>query len=573
MIKFNFPICYLFLMFLFFSCSPKNERHSFPADRDNKEFSKNSDIEISSLSEKQTENLVVLGKIWGFLKYYHPAIAKGDYNWDYELFRILPKILNTESNQQRDSVLISWIKMLGNFKQGNILKENKNIVIYPDLNWIENSGFDSELVKLLQKVKNAQRLPKHYYIEFSLFGVPVFKNEDKYSKIFFPDAGYRLLSLFRYWNIINYYFPYKNLTDTPWEEVLPEFIPKFINAKNRFEYRLVALEMVTKINDSHGFFYGLDLYSENKLVPAEIVFIGDTAVVAGFFKKDFEKSTELKKGDIILRINDKLIEDIIEERKKYMPASNRGALLRDMSSELLQTDKEHLKIEYSRDSITYQTVIPTSNKPSHMPNKFQKKDTCFKFIEPNISYLYLGSMKKEYLPNLWNCIKSTEGLVIDLRCYPNDTFTLFHLSNYLMNNPTAVVKWSHGSLTHPGMFTYMPVYKFGKKNKQYYKGKVAILINEITQSHAEYSAMAYRMAPNAKLFGSPTAGADGDVVDIYLPGGITTVISSIGCYYPDGGQTQRIGILPDVEVKPTIKGIKEGRDELLEKALKWIKEK
>jgi C-terminal processing protease CtpA/Prc len=41
-------------------------------------------------------------------------------------------------------------------------------------------------------------------------------------------------------------------------------------------------------------------------------------------------------------------------------------------------------------------------------------------------------------------------------------------------------------------------------------------------------------------------------------------------YYPDGTETQRVGIIPDIYVTPTIKGIKEGRDELLEKAIEII---
>lgn len=48
------------------------------------------------------------------------------------------------------------------------------------------------------------------------------------------------------------------------------------------------------------------------------------------------------------------------------------------------------------------------------------------------------------------------------------------------------------------------------------------------------------------------------------------MISGIGVYYPDGTETQRIGIVPDITVKPTIKGIKEGKDELLEKAIEII---
>jgi C-terminal processing protease CtpA/Prc len=45
----------------------------------------------------------------------------------------------------------------------------------------------------------------------------------------------------------------------------------------------------------------------------------------------------------------------------------------------------------------------------------------------------------------------------------------------------------------------------------------------------------------------------------------------LGIYYPDGEETQRIGIVPDIEVKPTIQGIREGRDELMEKAIEIIK--
>jgi C-terminal processing protease CtpA/Prc len=82
--------------------------------------------------------------------------------------------------------------------------------------------------------------------------------------------------------------------------------------------------------------------------------------------------------------------------------------------------------------------------------------------------------------------------------------------------------------------------------------------------------MALRTTPGAVVVGSTTAGADGNVSAFFLPGGITSMFSGIGVYYPDGKPTQRIGIVPDVEVKPTIKGIKEGRDELMEKAIEII---
>jgi C-terminal processing protease CtpA/Prc len=87
---------------------------------------------------------------------------------------------------------------------------------------------------------------------------------------------------------------------------------------------------------------------------------------------------------------------------------------------------------------------------------------------------------------------------------------------------------------------------------------------------AEFTAMGYRANPSTTIIGSTTAGADGNVSDILLPGGLQTRFSGIGVYYPDGSETQRIGIVPDVIVKPTIDGIKSGRDELLEKAIELI---
>jgi len=82
--------------------------------------------------------------------------------------------------------------------------------------------------------------------------------------------------------------------------------------------------------------------------------------------------------------------------------------------------------------------------------------------------------------------------------------------------------------------------------------------------------MAFRAGINTTIIGSTTAGADGNVSTIMLPGGLRTMISGIGVYYPDGTETQRIGIVPDIEIHPTVEGIRNGRDELLEKAIDLI---
>ena len=48
------------------------------------------------------------------------------------------------------------------------------------------------------------------------------------------------------------------------------------------------------------------------------------------------------------------------------------------------------------------------------------------------------------------------------------------------------------------------------------------------------------------------------------------MITGIGVFYPNGRPTQRVGIVPDLVVHPTVEGIRAGRDEVLEAALEAV---
>ena len=75
---------------------------------------------------------------------------------------------------------------------------------------------------------------------------------------------------------------------------------------------------------------------------------------------------------------------------------------------------------------------------------------------------------------------------------------------------------------------------------------------------------------NTTIVGSQSAGADGDIATFTYPGGYQTWFSGHGIYYPDGRETQRIGIIPDIKVTQTIDGIRKGKDEILERAIQFI---
>ncbi len=553
------------------------EKKLLPAEKDT-EFDKGSRIADIPINKNQIENIKSLGLIWGFLKYYHPNIAKGEYNWDFELFRVLPKILNSESKKNRDEILIKWIENLGLFSESNKTDyKSSDVKIKPDLDWITASNFSEELATLLLKVKNANRPKEHFYIELQPAGNANFINENAYRSMDYADAGFRLLALYRYWNIIQYYFPYKNLIEEDWKNVLEEFIPKIIEANNETAYTLTLLELIGRVHDTHANIWGnykaLNNHFGLRFAAAKLTFIENKPVVTGFYDEKLGKQTGLEIGDVISMINNKPIEAIVKDRLKYAPASNYPTKLRNIAASLLRTNDSTIIIEFIKnDKVMIQTLKTFDSKEINLESTHQVSDTFFKLIDKDIAYIDNGSLKKRFLPKIWREIEKTKGVIIDIRNYPSD-FPIYALSDYLLPRSTSFTKLTKGSIENPGLFTFTKPIKVGKRNTNYYKGKVVILVNEITQSSAEFHTMAYRVHPNTVVIGSTTAGADGNISQFYLPSGINTWISGIGVYYPDGKETQRIGIIPDIELKPTIRGIREKRDELLEKAIEIIDRK
>jgi len=146
---------------------------------------------------------------------------------------------------------------------------------------------------------------------------------------------------------------------------------------------------------------------------------------------------------------------------------------------------------------------------------------------------------------------------------------VFSLGSLLVDTETPFARPTVGDLSNPGAFHWTNPVSLSPA-QPHYSGKIVILVDETSKSQAEYTTMAFRAAHGALVVGSTTAGADGNVSPFALPGGLRTMISGIGVFYPDKAPTQRVGIVPNVEVKPTIAGIRAGRDEVLEEAVRQI---
>ncbi len=551
------------------------QRKKFPAEKDH-EFDKGSTIVIPDLSPERIDNLALLGKIWGFLKYHHPNIAAGNYNWDYELFRILPDYLKADK-QQRNKVLLNWINKYGTIPPCKTCKQTAaDAVLQPDLSWIAKSDLSVEVKAALKKVYECRNQKDHYYISLRP-GVknPEFTHENAYQEMTYPDSGFRLLSLYRYWNMIEYFYPNKHLTDKDWGQILTEYIPKFIEAENELTYELAALQLIGEVHDTHANLWGGgDKLAEargNNYAVCRAEFIEDKFVVVDYYNPELLEESKLKIGDIITHIQGKPINTLVDSLEAYYPHSNKAAMLRDISIDLLRSPKNQLSIQYISEGKAYQHKLPlyeSDKLDMYHWYKVNKEEKSFKRINGDIGYISLANIKKEDIPEIKKSFRDTKGIIIDIRNYPS-TFVPFRLGSYFVSKPTHFVKFTQGNIHNPGEFTFRKGTRIKSRGKTY-KGKLVVLVNEKTQSQAEYTAMAFRAVEDAKIVGSTTAGADGNISPILLPGGLRTMISGIGVYYPDATPTQRVGIVPDRIITPTIEGIKKGKDEVLEKAIELI---
>ena len=126
-------------------------------------------------------------------------------------------------------------------------------------------------------------------------GNPEFRNEDPYSNMPYPDAGFRLLSLFRYWNMIEYFFPYKPLIKENWNDVLREFVPRFVEAKDEAAYQLAALELIARVKDTHATLQNpgkaLEAHWGNRYSAAELSYVEGKPVVIDFFNPSLATRT------------------------------------------------------------------------------------------------------------------------------------------------------------------------------------------------------------------------------------------------------------------------------------------
>ena len=549
---------------------------------------------------QEVQNLEKLCKVWGYVKYNHPAFLLGEKDWDEELLNLIPVVSKAKDDEVND-ILHEWFVSLGEIDYQSTRKRNlppeEQMIVQPNNDWICEDYLGTELIEdfvQLGEIPNIDR--DESPVLFQENGVPQFINEKLYKEMNYKDLSYRLLGLFRFWNAVEYYFPYLNLMDESWELLLPDYIQKMININDKTGYELTILSFAAKMNDAHTYLLNgetniltlgkddtqmkllIEEFGDNFL-PVKLMTVENQPVVAAVGKED----CSFMIGDIILKLNDVNINEVIQQRKEYIPIPNEEKQAR-IYPYLLTSKSKEMEVTILRNG-KEKTVSATGSIENYsfcyLTPEYQKQESfLYQISEDNIGIINLKNSPERGIKEMMRDLEDTDGLIIDLRqgVNPNLGIDLVNLCQYFCEDYQTAAQLIKPTQSFPGSYVSDFIMSGSTDSerkisgKYYYSNPVMILTDETVVSSEEYAIMLMRTGKNVIVMGGETLGADGNIAYLPLPGNLQITFSSLGIYGPNKEQVQRTGLTPDIEVHPTIEGIREGRDELMEAAVKYIKE-
>lgn len=530
-------------------------------------------LNAAAQSPSYQEKLYYTCKIWGFVRFNHSEVSVCKVNWDSILIAKLPAIKAASTKDEFNDVIVSMIDAAGPMEKAKYpfpyyvpysMKFNR------DFKWFRDEMIRKDVRAALDSIDVNYRPHDNCFIkrnDGTGYGWLVYPQDNPiYTKglnTSYPDEFTILNIIFRYWNILAYFNPNSKILDTPWDSTLKNSIIGFTECKNPTDFMLNFRKMTSKLNDAHV--EGLTKNIFESYRPKLYIQKLDSQYVV--LKSGYK---EISVGDVITSVNRKSVKEIEDSMSQFISYGNPHVFGRTMNTLLLSgpiatdinigyKDSAGNEKNYStyRYSTSGQWFTYTFNEELDAVN--------WKILDCNVAYVNMANLSTYDLNEMYGKIKNCKSIIFDVRNYPNGV--IWDLAYLLFPEKMKVAFFRKPDMTYPGAFSD-EIAEFGNDtNSTPYNGKIVIICNEETQSHAEYTCMFLQAMPGAVTVGSQTAGADGDVTRIAISQDMFTGYTSLAPYYPDGTQTQRIGVAIDSVVYQTPESIRRKRDLLLEKAL------
>ncbi|MGB3469097.1 MAG: S41 family peptidase, partial [Cyclobacteriaceae bacterium] len=369
-------------------------------------------------------------------------------------------------------------------------------------------------------------------------------------------------------NIFRFFYPYKEDVQYDWATTLKELIENV----DTYSHKEVIARLLSEIEDGHGRIQDKSNSESYKILPLKIEITDSKPIVSAAFVDSLNHLV----GAELIAVNDTIWDKYFEFKRRFISGATSKSTLYKLSIDIKRLYNDPKSLTFKKPNID-KNIYLTSGHYLNASDYFLLQRNYYDSIIAKNSNLAI----KYYNMSTWNeknffdklkSIMEQDIIILDAR----DMFRHFLIQNMQhFLSETDTTKWLFVPLLFSSETRYHPDWQpLGWKyteQKDHFKGKIFFLTNASIKSYGESIAAYFEKLPIVTVVGQPTAGTNGDINKTYLPGGFTVIWTGTKVLKHDGSQLHGIGITPDVYVERTQKGIAEGRDEVLEKAIELAK--
>ena len=401
----------------------------------------------------------------------------------------------------------------------------------------------------------------------------------------------KIIGLGKLWSEIKYNFVNFDLVpDVKWDALYVEYLPKVRQTKSTFEYYKVLMEMIAKLRDGHSNVYMprelRDSIYSRPLLRTDL--IEEKVIVTDVYSEQVT-GKGIKRGQEITHVDGIGVKEYAEKNvKPYQSSSTKQDLMKRIYSYFLFAGEKGKSIKLKlldKSGKAFEATVQryTGKERSKLSSQKRTPPFEFKMLSNNIAYVALNSFGSNKAAAEFNknfeAISKADSLIIDIRRNGGGNSSVgWYILSMLTDKPFKTSKW-HTREYRPAFRAWgrsegkygEATNDFASDKSKHYKKPVVVLTGPATFSAAEDFAVAFDVMERGLLIGEPTGGSTGQPLFFRLPGGGSARVTSKRDSYPSGKEFVGVGIIPDKLVSPTIKDFRNGKDTVLEYAIKEIK--
>lgn len=378
------------------------------------------------------------------------------------------------------------------------------------------------------------------------------------------DRTTRLADVALAWNVFQHFYPYFDVVKTDWPAELRRALSSAATDKDDLAFLDTLRRLVAAIRDGHGGVY----YQGNlSRLPLLWDWVEDQLVVT----KALAGAGELRRGDVILTLDGRPAREALEGAEELISgATPQWRRYRGLGEIAGCGERKQVRLEARRPTGEAFTATVSCALPSNGEALEEDRPEKIAEVRPGIFYVDMDRVGDEDFKGAVDRLAAAKGVVFDLRGYPGDLSTI--VIAHLTGETVTSARWNVPRVHRPDRadmaweFSNWPV----EPAEPRIRGKAAFLTDGRAISYAETYLGIIEHYKLAAIVGGPTAGTNGNVNPFALPGGYQVVWTGMKVLKHDGSQHHGIGIQPTVPASRTLKGVADGRDELLEKAIEVV---